>query len=65
MAEWSADQLTAIAENPELFVSPLREDGTTNGTPTQTVGGCCPKAWHESTPTGLRCASPRSSPSTG
>ena len=36
MAEWSADQLTAIADNADLFVSPLREDGTTYGTPTQT-----------------------------
>lgn len=36
MAEWSADQLTAIAENSDLFVSPFREDGTTYGTPTQT-----------------------------
>jgi hypothetical protein len=36
MAEWSADQLKAIAENSDLFVSPLREDGTTYGTPTQT-----------------------------
>ncbi len=43
MADWSADQLKAIAENDDLFVSPLREDGVTYGTPTQTwalvVGG--------------------------
>jgi hypothetical protein len=43
MADWSADQLKAIAENEDLFVSPLREDGMTYGTPTQTwalvVGG--------------------------
>ena len=36
MAEWSAVQLTAIAENSDLFVSPFREDGTIYGTPTQT-----------------------------
>lgn len=36
MAAWSADQLKAIAENADLFVSPFREDGTTYGTPTQT-----------------------------
>lgn len=36
MAEWSADQLLAIAENADLFVSPFREDGTSYGTPTQT-----------------------------
>lgn len=36
MAEWSADQLTTIAENSDLFVSPFRDDGTTYGTPTQT-----------------------------
>jgi len=36
MADWSADQLKAIAENDDLFVSPLREDGVTYGTPTQT-----------------------------
>ena len=33
MAEWSAVQLTAIAENSDLFVSPFREDGTIYGTP--------------------------------
>lgn len=31
MAEWSAVQLTAIAENSDLFVSPFREDGTIYG----------------------------------
>jgi hypothetical protein len=43
MANWSADQLKAINENKDLYVSPFREDGTTYGTPTQTwalvVGG--------------------------
>ena len=43
MADWSTDQLKAIAENDDLFVSPLRQDGVTYGTPTQTwalvVGG--------------------------
>src|SRR5690349_4595291 len=43
MAAWTADQLKAIAENDDLFVSPFRQDGTTLGTPTQTwalvVGG--------------------------
>ena len=43
MADWSADQLKAIADNDDLFVSPFREDGVTYGTPTQTwalvVGG--------------------------
>jgi hypothetical protein len=36
MAAWSTDQLKAIAETADLFVSPFREDGTTYGTPTQT-----------------------------
>jgi hypothetical protein len=36
MAEWSTDQLKAITDNTDLFVSPFREDGTTYGTPTQT-----------------------------
>ena len=36
MSAWSTDDLRAIAENDDLFVSPLREDGTTYGTPTQT-----------------------------
>ncbi len=35
MSAWSADDLRAIAENDDLFVSPFREDGTTYGTPTQ------------------------------
>jgi hypothetical protein len=43
MANWSADQLKAITENQDLYVSPFGEDGTTYGTPTQTwalvVGG--------------------------
>lgn len=43
MPAWSDAQLSAIADNNDLFVSPLREDGTTYGTPTQTwaliVGG--------------------------
>jgi hypothetical protein len=43
MGSWSEDDLRAIAENDELFVSAFREDGTTYGTPTQTwalvVGG--------------------------
>jgi hypothetical protein len=43
MADWSADRLKAIAENDDLFVSPLREDSMTYGTPTQTwalvIGG--------------------------
>ncbi len=36
MNAWSTDALRAIADNDDLFVSPLREDGTTYGTPTQT-----------------------------
>ena len=36
MTSWSSDQLTAITENADLFVSPFREDGITYGTPTQT-----------------------------
>jgi hypothetical protein len=36
MTEWTADQLKAITDNDDLFVSPFREDGTTYGTPTQT-----------------------------
>jgi hypothetical protein len=36
MANWSADQLKAIDENQDLYVSPFREDGITYGTPTQT-----------------------------
>jgi hypothetical protein len=37
MAAWTADQLNAITENDDLFVSPFREDAT-YGTPTQTWG---------------------------
>ncbi|MCU1524204.1 MAG: hypothetical protein JWO18_1098 [Microbacteriaceae bacterium] len=36
MNEWSADQLTKIASENYLYVSPFREDGTTYGKPTQT-----------------------------
>ena len=36
MSAWSTADLRAIAENDDLFVSPLRDDGTTFGTPTQT-----------------------------
>ena len=36
MTAWSDAELSAIADNSDLFVSPLREDGTTYGTPTQT-----------------------------
>ena len=36
MAEWSSEQLRLIAETPDLYVSPFREDGVTYGTPTQT-----------------------------
>jgi len=36
MSSWSKDDLRAIAENDDLFVSPFREDGITYGTPTQT-----------------------------
>jgi hypothetical protein len=36
MATWTDEQLKAIANNEDLFVSPFREDGTTYGTPTQT-----------------------------
>ena len=32
MADWSADQLKAIAGNDDLFVSPFREDGIMYGT---------------------------------
>ena len=43
MNTWSEDDLRAIAENDDLFVSPFREDGSTYGTPTRTwalvVGG--------------------------
>jgi hypothetical protein len=33
---WSNAELSAIAENDDLFVSPFREDGATYGTPTRT-----------------------------
>jgi hypothetical protein len=36
MTSWTADQLSKIQENENLFVAPFREDGTTYGTPTQT-----------------------------
>lgn len=36
MPIWSNAELSAIAGNDDLFVSPFREDGTTYGTPTQT-----------------------------
>ncbi|MFE2424356.1 DUF2255 family protein [Streptomyces hokutonensis] len=36
MSSWSQAELRSIAENPDLFVSPFREDGITYGTPTQT-----------------------------
>ena len=36
MSSWSEDDLRAIEENDDLFVSPFREDGTTYGSPTQT-----------------------------
>jgi hypothetical protein len=43
MTSWSKNELRAIEDNDDLFVSPFREDGSTCGTPTQTwaviVGG--------------------------
>jgi hypothetical protein len=36
MSSWSQDELRAIGDNDDLFVSPFREDGATYGTPTQT-----------------------------
>jgi hypothetical protein len=36
LGSWSKDDLRAITENDDLYVSPFREDGTTYGTPTQT-----------------------------
>jgi hypothetical protein len=36
MTQWTTEQLEAIEKNQDLFVAPLREDGTTYGTPTQT-----------------------------
>ena len=35
MTSWTDHDLRAIAETPDLFVSPFREDGTTYGTPTR------------------------------
>jgi hypothetical protein len=40
MAAWSKDELQKIAERDDLHVSPLREDGSTYGTPTS----ICPVA---------------------
>jgi hypothetical protein len=34
MSSWNKDDLRAIAENHDLYISPFREDGTTYGTPT-------------------------------
>lgn len=34
MSTWSKDELRKIAETDDLHISPLREDGTTYGTPT-------------------------------
>ena len=36
MNTWSTEQLDIITKNDDLFVAPLREDGLTFGTPTQT-----------------------------
>jgi hypothetical protein len=36
MAEWTDEQLSAIESNNSLYVAPIRQDGTTYGTPTQT-----------------------------
>jgi hypothetical protein len=35
MTSWTDQDLRAIAETQDLFVSPFREDGTTYGTPTR------------------------------
>jgi hypothetical protein len=35
MSTWTEIDLRAIGENDDLYVSPLREDGTTYGTPTR------------------------------
>jgi hypothetical protein len=35
MNSWNEDDLRAIAESHDLYVSPFREDGTTYGTPTR------------------------------
>jgi len=34
MNSWNEDDLCAIAESHDLYISPFREDGTTYGTPT-------------------------------
>src|SRR3954470_14895979 len=34
MATWTKDELRAIAETDDFHISPLRDDGTTYGTPT-------------------------------
>jgi hypothetical protein len=34
MNSWNADDLRAIAESHDLYISPFREDGTTYGAPT-------------------------------
>jgi hypothetical protein len=34
MSSWNKDDLRAIAESHDLYISPFREDGTTYGTPT-------------------------------
>ncbi|SFF73893.1 DUF2255 family protein [Curtobacterium sp. YR515] len=36
MTAWTRADLTVIENEPDLFVAPFREDGTTYGTPTQT-----------------------------
>jgi hypothetical protein len=33
MNSWNEDDLRAIAESHDLYISPFREDGTTYGTP--------------------------------
>jgi hypothetical protein len=35
MSPWTPEDLRAIADTDDLFVSPFREDGTTHGTPTR------------------------------
>ena len=34
MSSWSTNELRKIAESDDLHISPFREDGVTNGTPT-------------------------------
>ncbi|PPH01537.1 DUF2255 family protein [Rathayibacter sp. AY1H3] len=36
MPAWTPEILDSIQQEPDLYVSPFREDGTTYGTPTQT-----------------------------